>query len=354
MIAQSSPKAPRTWTKTQLSLEKVMIPDCMLASSIGADHVHAILESLERTGAHLAEIKWDGLRGLTRIEAGRVVELRGRPSKPHQPGADQRHRFPEIIEALPAILKDHKSIVLDGEIGLLDPTGSMMEFHAVQQRPQTDRDGITLDAIRNPMTYVVFDILEVNGVSTMSHSYEARHALLRKILRPAPRVQFSEVTPRVVDLYERMVRIGGEGIMVKNRHAPYEPCKPGQKSKQWLKAKAGNHRDNLDVVGLTQGTGAREDLGSLILAKKTERGWQYHGRAGSGITHTQIAAILAELSTAQRETCPLVETPEIRKPLRCWIEPGIVKADVAWERAVAEDPRHPRVKGLSIRGLTIQ
>ena len=58
------------------------------------------------------------------------------------------------------------------------------------------------------------------------------------------------------DYYDRIVKEGGEGVMIKNRHAPYEP---GKRSKGLLKVK---RVDTWDVVitGFTEGQGKYSGL----------------------------------------------------------------------------------------------
>lgn len=334
--------------------------DCMLADTLGDKKVREQVEALQRTGKYAAEVKWDGQRCMARVVGGRVVELRARRGleggKPKPSGAKLTHRFPEVVASLPNALPPKASVVLDGEVGYTDPARVKMDFSELQHRPHTDLEGIGIHAKTHPMTFVVFDILEQDGASLLSRPYSERHEVVQQVVTPNERVHVSEQSFDLVGLFDHVCALGGEGIMLKHVDAPYEPCPPGPKrSKHWLKAKGPLHQDSVGVVGLTRGNGTREDLGSLILANQTARGFEYVCRAGSGMCLSYMDAILNVLPTIWCDASPLVETPRIDKPIHCWIKPGVVTASIEWAEKTpgGKSVRFPRLRGIKINGMTV-
>jgi ATP dependent DNA ligase domain len=90
---------------------------------------------------------------------------------------------------------------------------------------------------RQPVTYVVFDLLAYQGRRLLGQPLQARRALLQDLLArwQQPRLQFSEgiVGPGKV-FFEQAVRHGQEGVMAKHLASRYLP---GKRSACWLKIK---------------------------------------------------------------------------------------------------------------------
>ncbi|MFL6494954.1 MAG: DNA polymerase ligase N-terminal domain-containing protein, partial [Nitrososphaera sp.] len=98
------------------------------------------------------EVKWDGVRAiLFQNKAERITKLCSRNSK------NITHRYPEITEAIHSALKCNESVVLDGEIVVLNKEG-IPDFQMHQKRMNVDSqreiDFLSKDM---PATYFVFD-----------------------------------------------------------------------------------------------------------------------------------------------------------------------------------------------------
>jgi hypothetical protein len=100
---------------------------------------------------------------------------------------------------------------------------------------------------------VLFDILEVLGAPTLRHPYTTRRELLdvatSKIVS-----EFLRVVPQVAvttDRYEAILRVGGEGMMLKRKASIY---RPGSRTKEWLKVKP-ERTAVLEVVGYKEAVG---------------------------------------------------------------------------------------------------
>lgn len=226
---------------------------------------------------------------------------------------------------------------------LKDDVQGLFEHNILQSRGRADNLAIKLHAKRYPMTFVAFDIIERPGEVCTSRPFIERHDILRSTLKPSKRVRVTHPVERMAELYDHVMSLGGEGIMMKTKDGKYEP---GRRSKQWVKAKAEPFLDALHVVGVLAGEGSRESLGSLVLANEDEGGnLVFVTKAGSGLDGATIKWILEQVPDLTRDDCPLVEAPTLDRPLVAWLERGLV-ADIVFERAIATAPRFPRVRSV--------
>ena len=114
-----------------------------------------------------------------------------------------------------------------------------------------------------PATYVVFDILEKDGISLIDRPLRERREILASSLEEGAHVTVSvPVEEKGRDYYAVVTGAGLEGIMAKRLDSVYEP---GQRSSSWLKIKELRTCDCV-IFGYTEGTGARAGtFGALIL-----------------------------------------------------------------------------------------
>src|SRR5918912_4396829 len=78
------------------------------------------------------EVKWDGVRSIFFLrKAKRIFEIKSRSDK------SITHRYPELIEPLKSAIKCQESIILDGEIVVLDKNG-IPSFQNHQRRMNVD------------------------------------------------------------------------------------------------------------------------------------------------------------------------------------------------------------------------
>ncbi|HEX2435501.1 MAG TPA: DNA polymerase ligase N-terminal domain-containing protein, partial [Solirubrobacterales bacterium] len=115
------------------------------------------------------EIKWDGARAIAYCSGGRVI-LESRNLLDVTPG------YPEL-RAIGRQLGSSEA-VLDGEIVAIDEDGRP-SFQLLQRRMHLRSDTeIRRRAKQVPVTYMVFDVLYLEGRSTMGLAYEQRRELL--------------------------------------------------------------------------------------------------------------------------------------------------------------------------------
>ncbi|MFA1722423.1 non-homologous end-joining DNA ligase [Xanthomonas campestris] len=235
----------------------------------------------------LHEIKWDGYRLLTDLVGGRA-QLRSRND---QAWTDS---FPEVATAVQALpVRDAR---LDGELVVLDAQGRS-DFSALQRAI----DGTA----RQPLRYLVFDLLGVAGVDLRATPLLERKQVLRALLgeTPGTLAYSAHVIGRGPEVFAASADKGWEGIVSKRADAPYR----GGRSADWVKTKH-EDSDEFVVVGYTDPKGARSGFGALLLAQLEGRQLRYVGRVGTGFDSALLGEITAQLQ-ALHSPQPTLELP---------------------------------------------
>ena len=287
-------------------------------------------------GAYGYEVKWDGVRAIARLEAGHLT-LTGRRRSDFTP------RYPEI-GALAGEIGEGQ-LLLDGEVVAFDDRGHP-SFERLQSRMNLASDGAVRHRMLDiPVTYVIFDLLWLDGRSTLALPYRDRRKLLAGLdlngpswRTPAHREGDGSALLRASD------EQGLEGIVAKRLDSPYEP---GRRSAAWIKIK--NHCVQGFVVGgFTPGSGGRAtSLGALavgVFDKAGEDPLRYAGKVGTGFTDASMAGLVRELGGLRTRETPFGG----RKPPKevVFVEPRLVVRVEFREWTVAGTLRAPSFKGL--------
>ena len=273
------------------------------------------------------EIKLDGYRILLRAERGRVKLL----TRNRQ---DWTARFPAVAEAAAAL--PVKEALLDGEIVALDRAG-VSSFQALQQADQLET-GRTL-------VYVAFDLLFLDGSDLRPLPLVERKARLARLLKGRRgRLRYSEHFDLPGQrVFDRACRLGLEGIIAKQKNAPYT----SGRGQAWLKVKC-VARQELVIGGYTDPDGARAEFGSLLLGVHDRDGrLVYAGRVGTGFDHATLKNLGARLRKLERRGSPFAADGP-RPPARGahWVKPELV-AEVAFTEWTRDGLlRHPAFQGL--------
>jgi bifunctional non-homologous end joining protein LigD len=259
----------------------------------------------------LYEIKWDGFRVETVVDGDRVMMwTRGRQ--------DAARYFGSFIA--PPTWLAATTAILDGEVVALDRDGEP-DF-ALLQADLREAEG-------GQLVYQVFDLLYADGESLLERPLEDRKARLANILRPDPRVRYSDhVVGEGLAFLEEARRRRLEGVMAKHRQAPYLP---GKRSDRWRKLKIRPEQE-LVVGGFARGLGSAVDLGALSVGVYEDGRLRYAGKVGAGFNNTTRRAELLELlEPLARETTPFDPPPPRRLANGViWVEPKVViRAELA-------------------------
>ena len=267
----------------------------------------------------LFEVKWDGFRVEAVVDDGEVrLWTRGQQ--------DAARYFGPFLA--PSGWIDARQAIVDGEVIALDDHGEP-DFALLQARIKGRDD---LAAGIGPFVYEVFDLLHLDGRSLLAEPLEERRRLLGNVLRADPRVRMSEsIESDGVAFFEAARQRGLEGIMAKDRHAPYLP---GIRTKSWLKVKIRPEQE-LVVGGWAKGTGRAVDLGALLVGVYEDGALRYAGKVGAGFTNDtrpDLLTALADLEVEETRFTP--PPPRAVSRSAIWVEPRIViRAEFAgWTR----------------------
>lgn len=263
----------------------------------------------------VAQVKWDGVRVLAYCDGQKTCLYNRRLH-------ERTFHYPEIAD-----LREYgrvRSAILDGEVIALGADGKP-SFHEVMRR-----DGIRrLEKVRQvrqavPVTYMIFDVLYVDGVWITDRPFEERFHVLSEIVAPNDRVQLVSSQPNGQALFEVIRQHGLEGIVMKHVHGKYVI---GKKEKAWQKKK--NYRDTIAVVG---GVTLRDNVvNALLLGHYRANGaLHYIGHAGTGkLTRQDWLALTERITPLVQEKMPFLHKPA-RANEAIWLQPQIaVKVNFA-------------------------
>ncbi len=274
------------------------------------------------------EIKWDGYRALAYVNE--EVSLRSRNNK------EIIYNFPELLE----LKKLARNMVLDGEIVVIK--NGKADFQALQERGKAVKESeIQSQAIRQPVQYVVFDILEKGGKPILDLPLLERKRLLKDSIREGEHVVLSDfVEEKGEEYYNAALERGIEGVMAKRKDSTYQQ---NLRTGDWLKIKKLRSCDCV-IFGYTKGTGARaKNLGALILGLYDGKKPVFVGKVGTGFTEKMLQELIKEFKPLETENKPF-ETG-LHEEIT-WLKPKFV-AEVYYQ-VVTNDRRlrMPRFRGL--------
>ena len=277
------------------------------------------------------EFKWDGVRVLADVSA-RSVRLASRAEN------DVTTAYPEVV----AGLAGGGDALLDGEVvAFLDGRPS---FEALQARMhvRVAADARAL-AVTIPATFVVFDLLRLDGADLTTQAYRQRRDLLQAWIDAHPDGALT-LSPAFDDgaATEAAARQHGlEGVVAKRRASRYTP---GARSSDWQKLRF-VHTGDFVVIGTEAPATGSQELSSLLLAVHHGGAFRFAGKVGSGISGAVARSIASRL--VHRLDCPIGEEPPV-SPGRVvsWVEPTVV-VEVEFTAWTSEGRlRHPVYRRL--------
>ncbi|MET0557242.1 MAG: DNA ligase D [Solirubrobacterales bacterium] len=280
------------------------------------------------------EVKWDGVRAIAYCRPGRL-ELQTRNVNVV---TDQYPEVRRLSRQLGA-----RDAVLDGELVAFDGEGRP-SFERLQQRiHQTDANVVRRRMKSHPVTYVLFDLLYLDGHDLTGEPYTRRRELLEGLGLEGESWQ----TPGYsVGHAEELLAASAaqhlEGIVVKRLDSAYSP---GKRTGAWLKVKTVG-RQEFVIGGWVPGEGRRRNrIGAILLgAFDAEGRLQYAGKVGTGFSERDLDELLERLRPLARNSNPFAGR---RGPRNAnFVEPELV-AEVEFRELTAEGMvRHGSFKGL--------
>ncbi|GLZ41238.1 non-homologous end-joining DNA ligase [Actinokineospora sp. NBRC 105648] len=322
MVRRSEPPQRPDWVPLPQTLEP------MLASP-GA------LPTAEEDEDWAYEFKWDGVRALARVDGGRLRLF-------SRKGNDITATYPEL-RALGEELGSTQ-VWLDGEVVAF--ADGKPSFAALQKRMHVDDERLTRKlAVDLPVTYVVFDVLHLDGRPCAALPYTERRELLLGLGLRGPHWNTSPSYPGEGPAVLETARDQQlEGIIAKRLASRYHP---GRRTPDWRKI---TDLRAVEVVigGWRPGEGRRGDVfGSLMLGVPSPDGLRYVGQVGTGFTDEALRELTAKLLRLERKTPPFCnEVPRERARHARWVRPTLVGEVVFRDWTADGRMRAPAWRGL--------
>jgi bifunctional non-homologous end joining protein LigD len=298
----------------------------------------ATLGALPPDDEHWAfEIKWDGVRTILFVEGGRVrAQSRN--------DLDVTAAFPELADV--GKFLGMTTCVLDGEVVALGedgrPSFSRLQhrMHVANQREAKRRSAT------DPVTFVAFDLLYIDGRLIIEDTYDERRARLEALALAGETFTttetFRDVSGR--DILDAATANGLEGVVAKRRTSPY---RPGRRSPDWVKVKSFRSQEVV-IGGWTEGRGERDgSLGALLLGIPGEKGLRYVGKVGTGFGEQARRELLDDLDPLVLEDSPFESALPARETSTAhFVRPALVGEVAFGEWTTAGRLRHPVWRGL--------
>jgi bifunctional non-homologous end joining protein LigD len=280
------------------------------------------------------EVKWDGVRAIAYCRPGRL-QLQSRNLNEITAQYPEVRRLSRQLGALDA--------VLDGELVAFDAEGRP-SFERLQQRiHQTSESVVRRRMKTHPVTYVIFDLLYLDGGDLTGEPYTRRRKLLENLELEGEAWQ----TPGYsVDHARELLAASAEqkleGIVLKRLDSRYAP---GKRTGSWLKVK-NLGRQEFAIGGWQPGEGRRRNrLGSILIGYFDEAAQlQYAGKVGTGFSDRDLDDLMERLAPLERKRNPFAGGKGPRQAH--YVEPELV-AEIEFPELTAEGMvRHGSFKGL--------
>jgi bifunctional non-homologous end joining protein LigD len=278
------------------------------------------------------EVKWDGVRALTDVRDGKLRMY-------SRNGNDITIAWPELSTSP---LGD-RDLLVDGEIIALNEHG-LPDFRMLQDRMHL-RNAQTARRLSasNPATYMVFDLLRLDGEDLTGLTWEERRARLEGL-----GLDSSWQVPAVYDdgqmLHDATLAQGLEGVVSKRRSSKYFP---DRRTDSWLKLA---HRLSASYVvgGWRPQEGSRAgNLAAVLVGEMTPDGLLYRGRVGSGIGPKAGSQLAKLLAGRDRDDSPFDdEVPKVDALGTHWVEPFLVVEVDSHATAKNQRLRQPSYRGV--------
>ncbi|SMO69761.1 DNA ligase D [Solitalea koreensis] len=228
---------------------------------------------------------------------------------------------------------DHE-VILDGEVVCLDKTGKP-DFQLLQNFMK-DPSG--------KVYYYVFDLLHLNGISTISMPLSDRKKLLEKLISSLKSPQVIYVPSergKPEELLKTVFNEGREGIIAKKIDSIYLP---GTRSSDWVKLKITND-DEFIIGGFTEARSGTEKIGALLLGKYEDSKLVFTGKCGTGWNEKDDAELHAKFIPYEQNTSSFTEKITNDTPVH-WLQPKLIATIKFAEKTKDGKLRHPVFKTL--------
>ena len=275
----------------------------------------------------LYEMKYDGYRALAFVEcnSSRLITRKGN---------DITKRFYTIASSL-IDLAQGRAMVLDGEIVATVDSGKT-DFQALQNYLKD----------KNPqrLSYIVFDLLALDGKDMRGQSLIERKEKLENLMLDAPNnLYYSRFVKGCgKESFAAACQAGMEGIVGKKPDSIYS----GYRNDDWIKLKC-DKRQEFVIGGYSLTDKRTRGVSSLLLGIYEGDDLIYAGRAGTGISESDMKVLESKFEGIKRMESPFKQVPKTRSNEKItWLEPKL-----AAEIKFAEWTKDNLLRQASYKGL---
>lgn len=297
---------------------------------MASERLKTLSEILEKMEGRVAmEYKYDGLRIQAHIAKGHGKQA-GTVTLFSRRLENLTAQFPDVVAAVQKNFPGRDCIV-EGEAVALDEEGRLRPFQDISRRRgrKTDLEAMAKEI---PVTMFLFDLIALDGESTMGLPYEERRAKLESIVPRSGPVRLSTMVEArdaegMEAFFDQAVADGAEGIMCKDPRAAY---KAGSRGFAWIKFKTDYTEalvDTMDLVaiGAFHGRGRRAGwYGALLMAAydPDTQTWPSVCKLGTGFDDATLESLKGRfkrhLSEARPKAVDSAMEPDV------WFDPAIV------------------------------
>lgn len=311
----AAPKKKNTPKKSVVKSEAAVFIKPMLAS---------ITEKPFDDEDWVFENKYDGYRTIAVINPGEI-KLWSR---------NQLSFTANFEPLIPELEKINHTAVLDGEVVVENSKGKA-SFQLLQNYLKTGKGNLK---------YYVFDILNLDGNSTVKLNLLERKELLKMLLdkHKLSNVFYSEHTlGDGIKEFEEAIKNQSEGIIAKKADSNYLI---GKRSNDWLKIKIVQQEEAI-IIGLTEPKKSRQHFGALLLGQYNGKKLQFIGKCGTGFSDATLKELYETLQPYFTSEAAVTEKLALRDSIQ-WVEPKLVCQVKFTEWTDDLHLRHPVYLGL--------
>ncbi len=317
-----------------------------------AERLPSAEEIIKKLGKCAVEAKYDGFRIAIHKNSNDVKIFSRRME-------NMTKMFPEIVEAVKEQIGE-KTAIFEGEaLAFNELTGEYLPFQVTIQRKRKYDVGKMAEEF--PLKLFAFDVLMIDGKSTMDLPFIERRKKLKELIKKGNVIELTKSietsSPKEIDrFFNECVEKGLEGIIAKDLNAKYIA---GARKFAWIKLKRsykGELSDSIDavIIGYFKGKGHRTQfgLGTLLVGVYNDENDSFESIAkiGTGMSEAQLENLEKILSKIKKSAKPARVVSEMEPDV--WVEPQYVIEVRADE--ITKSPTHSCAKEKTGEGLALR
>lgn len=236
-------------------------------------------DGFERVGRPAAlEYKYDGFR-LQMVKQKNKIALFTRRFE------DVTAQFQDVVEYVKDNITGDNFIMEAEAVGYDPKTHNYLPFQKISQRIKR-KYNIKELAEKFPVKINVFDCMYMNGMSVIDRPFKERREIIENNINKNPHITPSEIlvtddNKKAEEFYQKSLKSGNEGIMMKNLSAIY---KPGSRVGFGVKIKPIMETLDLVILEAEWGEGKRKGwLSSFTLGCKDGDNFSVVGKVSTGV-----------------------------------------------------------------------